>query len=87
MTFVTSKEDIEKIRPYKENYELAIFPKRFPAFIQFNSHDGGLCGDYYTMDILEIPKKVKCYESFIMGVQMRDNAIKTYSESIFIKKK
>jgi hypothetical protein len=86
MTLVKSKEDIEKIRPYKENYKLAIFPKSFPAFVQFHSHDGGLCGDYYTMDILEIPKNVKCPESFIAGVRMRDNGIKVYSESIFIPK-
>jgi hypothetical protein len=40
-TLVYSKEEIEKIRPYKKNYNLSIFPKHFPAFVDFIDHDGG----------------------------------------------
>ncbi len=29
-TLVYSKEEIENIRPYKENYNLSIFPRHFP---------------------------------------------------------
>lgn len=87
MKLVNSKKDIEAIRPYKEFYDLIVYPKRFPAFVQFCSHDGGIGGDYYTMDILEIPEKVKCPESFILGVKSREYGFKTFSESIFKAKK
>lgn len=86
MQLVNSKEDIEEIRPYKENYNLTKFPKRYPAFVDFIDHDGGLMGDYYTMDILEIPDNIKCPESFIAGVMAAENGIETYNESIFERK-
>lgn len=86
MNLVYSKEDIDKIRPYKEFYDLVVYPKRFPAYIAFHSHDGGLGGDYYTMDILEIPENVKCAESFMAGVNSREKNLKTHTESIFKRK-
>ena len=86
-TLVFSKEEIEKNRPYKENYNLSIFPKHYPAFVNFINHDGGLCGDYYTMEILEIPKKYHSSElacrAFADGV---NHKAAIYSESIFVKK-
>ncbi len=86
-TLVYSKEEIENIRPYKENYNLSIFPKHFPAFVDFIDHDGGLCGDYYTMEILEIPSKyhsspLAC-QAFADGV---NHKAKVYSENIFKRK-
>lgn len=86
MQLVNSKEEIEEIRPYKEYYNLTKFPRRFPAFVDFLDHDGGLMGDYYTMEILEIPDDIKCPESFITGVIAGQHGIETYSESIFERK-
>lgn len=86
MKLVNSKEEVDSIRPYKEHYNLTVYPKNYPAFVAFNGHGGGLCGDYYTMDILEIPKNVKCPDSFIQGVLKRESGLKTYSESIFKRK-
>lgn len=83
MTLVNCKEEIDDIRPYKEYYNLTKYPKRYPAFVDFIQHDGGLGGDYYTMEILEIPENVKCVESFIMG---RTADSESWGEDIFKKK-
>lgn len=87
MKLVNSKEEIDAIRPYKEHYNLTVYPKNYPAFVAFHEHDGGVCGNYYTMDILEIPKNIKCPDSFIQGVLKRENEIKSYDESGIFKRK
>lgn len=84
MKLVNSREEIDKDRPYQENYNLAksVYPKRYPAFIDFENHDGGMGGDYWSLKVLEIPKGLDA-KSFIAGVNAKP---KSYNESIFQRK-
>lgn len=83
MTLVLSKEEVDKIRPYK-NYEFIKYPTRYPAFINFEDTDCGINGYQQIMTILEIPETVKCVESFIAGVQAMPIY---YGESHFLGKR
>lgn len=84
MILVNSQEEIDKIRPYREHYKMKanVYPKRYPAFVGFIRHDGGLGGDYYTLKVLEVPKNVDV-KSFIAGVRAEP---KEYGEEVFTKK-
>lgn len=65
MQLVHSKQEIDDIRPYP-NYDFLQYPKSYPAFIEFESCDGGISGDYYITKILEIPEGVNA-DSFLRG--------------------
>lgn len=90
MTLVLNAAEVDMIRPYKE-YELTVYPKKYPAFIDFVYHDGGLGGGYYTLELLEIPKKPKrdmVKDPFLAGFCAAMEAKpQTYSENIFRKRK
>ena len=82
MKLCYSKQDIDKISPYRENYNLTVYPKRFPAFVEFESRGGGIGGEYWVMKILEIPLGVDI-KSFILG---KTSKATTYGKNIFKKK-
>ena len=86
MRVVYSREDVDADRPYKENYELekSVYPKKYPALIKFERNDGGLGGDWWSLEVLEIPPGLDL-ESFIAGVTSKEP--KRYDEGIFIRKK
>lgn len=65
MQLIKNKEELEAIRPYK-NYEF-VYPIKYPVLVCFESIDGGLMGDYWVMDIIDIPANID-QESFIKGV-------------------
>lgn len=82
MKIVYSDKDIDKVRPYK-GYKFTKYPKNYPALISFESCDGGLMGDYYLFEIIEIPSGLNP-KSFMAGVLAKP---KVYSESNFLGKK
>lgn len=87
MTLVNSLEEIEEIRPYKEFYNIKkeFLPERYPAFIEFKQHDGGLCGDFYTIKIIEIPNLTDAEQkAFIAGMKAKPEE---YSEEMFFEEK
>ena len=61
--------DGSKQHPTKREY-----PKRYPCFCRIVDHDGGIGGDYMTVQILYPPKK-SGYKSLLLWKKILDELV------------